>query len=125
SVEFTTIFVVRRAKNPVLFLEIKATGHIHQLSQRSAADLQMQDQFFYLFQIPIFNGLPALGPRVSVYRFNKSTNELDPAPIINTGTRLVDVAPADRWNIDIMSTEGEQQLRDIVGQVKAMWSEIR
>ncbi|KAF8426558.1 hypothetical protein EV426DRAFT_591821 [Tirmania nivea] len=78
SVDFTTIFVVRRAKYPVFFLEIKATGHIHKPSQRAAADLQIQDQFFNLFdevQIPIFYGLSALGPRVSVYTFTKSTNE--------------------------------------------------
>ncbi|KAF8424319.1 hypothetical protein EV426DRAFT_509185, partial [Tirmania nivea] len=49
SVDFTTIFVVRRAKHPVLFVKINATGHIHKASQRAAADQQMQDQYFNLF----------------------------------------------------------------------------
>lgn len=116
-------------KHPALFLEIKATGHIHKPSQCAAADLQMQDRFFNLFdevKIPIFYELSALGPRVSVYTFNKSINELDPAPLINTGNRQTHGYGASkpveyRHNVD----RGGAAARNIIGQVKAMCSEIR
>ena len=73
----------------------------------------MQDRFFNLFdevEIPVLYGLSALGSRLCVYTFTKSTNKLEPTLIINTGNRLMDVAPAQRWDIDIMSKEGQQDL---------------
>ncbi|PPQ93608.1 hypothetical protein CVT25_005460, partial [Psilocybe cyanescens] len=45
SIDFTTIYVVRKRKCPVFFIEIKPFLHINEISTRSKADQQMRDQY--------------------------------------------------------------------------------
>ena len=49
SVNFTTIFIVRRERHPVLFLKVKAASHIRNISSREAADQQMRNRFKAMF----------------------------------------------------------------------------
>jgi len=123
SIEFTTIFIVRRHKHPVFFIEIKPAGHIKKISDRAAADEQMRQRYDALVEeidIPILYGVSALGTKFSVYTYESQTKTLTP-PKIEKDLRVVkDRAPANWWNLDVLTHEGEQRIRQIVDHVKAM-----
>lgn len=106
SVDFTTIFIVRHEKHPVLFVEIKCSNHILQMSTRQAADQQMRERFTDLFdnvEIEKFYGLSAMGTRLCIYTADKQTGRLLPKQIPSSLEFVIDTAPIHRWDIDIMT----------------------
>jgi len=73
--------------------------------------------------IPILYGVSALVTRISVCANESQTKKLA-APEIEKDLRVVnDRAPADRWNLDVLTYEGEHRVRQIVGHVK--WRDMR
>ena len=127
AVDFTTIFIVRHNSHPIFFVEIKALGHLQRVSDRQAADNQMRERFEKLFdEVKISNlyGMSALGTRVCLYEWDRETRKIEPPAIPKDPNYTIDTAPIDRWNLDILSAEGEQRLREVVARVKTMSSEI-
>ncbi|KAF8453110.1 hypothetical protein BGX38DRAFT_1179227 [Terfezia claveryi] len=127
SVDFTTVFIVRHNDHPVFFLEIKPAGHLQHNSSREAADLQMREWFRILFddvQIPIMYGVSAIGTRLCIYSWNKETRRITPNAIPIDQNVTSDTAPAARWNLELMTAEGEQRLREVVRHVKEMSGQI-
>ena len=106
------------------FLEAKAAGHIRNDSSRTDADQQMRQRVYALrndIEIPILYGVSAIGTKLCFYKYTKDTQELEPAPIPDNATRMVDLAPRDRWNFDVLTPEGERKFR---GDVKRMCEQI-
>ena len=66
-----------------------------------------------------------MGTRFSVYVYNKETNVLLPPSIARDAMYVTDVAPADRWNHELLEDDGEQKMRELVSEVKAMCEEIK
>lgn len=123
SVDFTTIFIVRHEKHPVLFVEIKCSNHILQKSTRQAADQQMREQFTDLFdnvEIETLYGLSAIGTKLCIYTADKQTGRLLPKQNPSSLEFVTDTAPIDRWDIDIMTPEGEERLWQVVSDIKSM-----
>jgi hypothetical protein len=123
SIDFTTIFIVQRHKHPIFFIEIKPAGHIKLISDRAAADKQMRERFEALADqliIPTLYGISALGTRLCVYTYDKETAVLQPERIGEDTKRVNDRAPANRWNMDVMTSAGEERIRELVAHVKAM-----
>ncbi|KAF8450144.1 hypothetical protein BGX38DRAFT_1184726, partial [Terfezia claveryi] len=123
AVDFTTVFIVRHNDHPVFFLEIKPAGYLQHNSSREAADLQMRERFRILFddvQIPIMYGVSAIGTRLCIYSWNKETRRITPNAIPIDQNVTSDTAPAARWNLELMTAEGEQRLREVVRHVKEM-----
>ncbi|KAI5799187.1 hypothetical protein DFH27DRAFT_87171, partial [Peziza echinospora] len=109
SVDFTTIFIVRRDRHFVLFLEIKATNHISNILTRESADQQMNDRFKGLFddvKIPRLYGISALGSKICIYTLDRDTGDFMPQEIPTSRGRITDTAPADRWSFDIVTPGG-------------------
>lgn len=127
SVDFTTIFLVQQQKHPVFFIEIKPAGHIHNVAPRASADKQMRERFEDLgdrVKIPILYGVSAIGTKLCFYKYTKETGDLEPELILGSARRVIDTAPINRWDVDILTPQGEQRLREVVGHVKGMCTQM-
>lgn len=128
SVDFTTIFLVQQQLQPVFFVEVKPAGHIQYISSRTSADKQMRESFEDLgerVKIPILHGVSAIGNKLCFYKYTKVTRVLEPALIPGSITMLIDTAPSNRWDVDLLTPQGEQRLREVVGYVKGMCAQMR
>ena len=127
SVDFTTIFLIQRQEQPVFFLEVKAAGHIHNDSDRAAADQQMRERVYALrndIEIPILYGASAIGTKLCVYKYTKDSRKLEPELILGDTKIVIDTAPRERWDVDLLTDEGERKFRDVIGDVKRMCEEM-
>ncbi|KAF8416261.1 hypothetical protein EV426DRAFT_627513 [Tirmania nivea] len=113
SLDFTTIFLIQHGEHPVFFLEINAAGHIYRSLSRAAADKQMRERVDDLrddVRIPILYGTSALGTMLCFYKYTKDTRQLERKLIPGDSKFVIDTAPRDRWNFDLLTAEGEQSL---------------
>jgi len=111
SVDFTTILIVRHKEHPVFFLEIKASEHLRRISSRKDADLQMRERFENLFddvEVETLYGISALGTKLCIYTVSKETGRLLPKRVPAGPQFVTDTAPINRWDVDIMTPDGEQ-----------------
>ncbi|KAJ3213805.1 hypothetical protein HK099_007178 [Clydaea vesicula] len=109
---------------PIMFLEMKKTRDIHNISKRVDADEQMRERYTLLSKdvdIPILYGISAFGTRIAVYQFHKSSREVLPRELIPTDPSIVtDIAPIDGWKDDIIDEEGYNNFMIMVNEVKRM-----
>jgi hypothetical protein len=61
--------------------------------------------------IPKLYGISAMGLRFSVYEYSKETNILLPPAVHPHELYMTDVAPAERWQYELLENAGEQKLR--------------
>ena len=127
SVDFTTIFLIQQRQHPVFFVEVKAAGHIRNDSSCADTDQQMRQWVYALrndIEIPILHGLCAIGTKLCFYEYTKDTQELEPVPIPDHATRIVDLAPRDHWDFDVLTPKGERKFRGVIGDIKRMCEQI-
>jgi hypothetical protein len=128
SIDIVTVLVVKVARHPVFFIEVKPPASFPYDSKREEADSQMRRRFRDLrinLAIPTLYGVSAFGTRLSFYEYNKDAQTLQPALIIPTdGTILTDVAPADRWDCDMLRREGADRFKDVFARVKQMCANV-
>ena len=128
SVNFTMIYIVRKHKYPVFFIEIKPYIHLNDIRTQAKADQQMRERFGSMIgpslAIPNLYGVSAMGTRFSVYQYMKETNILKPSLILPDPNYVTDVAPAARWNYELLEIPGEQKMRELVAEIKRMCNKI-
>jgi len=112
--------LVRHKHHSVLFMEIKSSGSLHHISSCEEADLQMRDRFKHLQDVEIgtLYGVSTIGTKIYMYKLDRVSCRLSPAVIPRNPELATDTAPIDRWNVDIMTLEGEEKLCRIVQQIK-------
>ncbi|KAG0643703.1 hypothetical protein HOY80DRAFT_1133609 [Tuber brumale] len=123
SVGFTTIFIVRYKHHPVFFVEIKSSGSLRHISSCEEAGLQMRERFWHLFEdveIGTLYGASAMGTKICLYKLNRASRQLSPTVVPSNPELVTDTAPMGRWNVDIMTLEGEEELCEVVQQIKEM-----
>lgn len=118
------LFTVYLDNNPVFFILVKPPGSISLNSKREQADDQMRNQFFDLHEnviTPTLPGISAFGTRFALYEFVAATMELTPHLVVfdKGSAKLKSLAPADRWNLDILEPSGIAQIRKIVQDIRA------
>ena len=74
--------------------------------------------------IPKLYGISVMGHRFSVYEYNKDMNTLLPPAIHPHELYMTDIAPAERWQYELLENDGEQALREIVAEIKEMCEAI-
>ncbi|KAF8059570.1 hypothetical protein FPV67DRAFT_787915 [Lyophyllum atratum] len=124
---FTTIFfVVYYRSTPVLILTVKASKNIDNDGERERADMHMREAIreFCYPAIPTLYALSALGTSICVYNFDSESTAIYPVRILRLQDRYNVTAPKERWDLDVMSSEGEQRLREIATHVKAMCAQL-
>ena len=104
-----------------MFVEIKTGSAINSLSARALADAQTRERFgnYYDATPSIFVGLSAFGRHVAQYTLNKEkNNKITPSRILASPEHLVDVAPRQRWDVDLTTEEGGRRMLDIIQLVE-------
>lgn len=128
SLDFTVLYIVHKRKVPIFFISIKTFLALDNLSSRAKADDQMRERFleFSSGSIPTLKlfGISAMGTRFSVYELTTANRQLQPPRINPDVNYLIDRAPKDRWNHDIMDEAGEARLKEVVAEVKEMASNL-
>ncbi|RPA96080.1 hypothetical protein L873DRAFT_1262723 [Choiromyces venosus 120613-1] len=127
SVHFMTIFLVKHKHHPVFFVEVKYSATLCYISGRKEADLEMRERFGRLFEdveIETLYGASAMGTKLCLYTLDMASRRLEPNAIPRNPEFGNDTAPADRWNVDIMTPEGEERLREVVRDIKEMLGQL-
>ena len=121
SVDFSVIFKVERDRVPVLFVEVKAFKNISSLSARKEADSQIRQRFidFYDATPTVSTGISAFGHTICKYELNKEDNFVTPEAIPDSIKYIVDVAPRERWDLDLTTDVGGDRILAIFEQVKS------
>ncbi|KAI9451761.1 hypothetical protein BJY52DRAFT_86922 [Lactarius psammicola] len=128
-VDSTVIYIVTKRKVPVFFIEIRPYFHLQQPGLRRSSDKHMRRTFrdlvLGILPIPKLYGVSAMGTCLSIYECTKATGVLLP-PAITPDPKFIDVddSPQERWNYDLLEASGEEKLREIVAEVKAMAQNI-
>ncbi|KAF8426840.1 hypothetical protein BGX38DRAFT_1235676 [Terfezia claveryi] len=87
----------------------------------------MRERFRNLFEdvdIGVLYGLSAIGSKLCVYTWTKETGRILPKPIAIDPEYTIDTAPRSRWDLDVLSTEGEKRIRSIVAHIKTMCGQL-
>lgn len=100
---------------PVFVLELKPEKEFSSRSRRSAADAQLRERMGDLIDtcpLPVLHGASAFGTKLCFYSITKAGLIL-PEHIPGSLPYVIDTAPVDRWNYDILTDKGEAELRRI------------
>jgi hypothetical protein len=123
AIDVFVLFIVELNKNPVLFIKVKPPASFALDSKRKQADDQMRDRFRDLrhsLVTPRLPGISAFGTHIAFYEYVAATNTLTPPTIAPHPIFLNDVAPADRWNYDLLEANGIDRMRQVAQDVVAM-----
>jgi hypothetical protein len=113
-------YEVVRGDGPVFVLELKAPAALETISGREEADDQMRRRLGDLMAacpLDQLHGVSAIGTRLSFYTFDKGTQAIDPPGIARHHTLVNDVAPADRWDTDLLTAEGQARLQTLFDSI--------
>jgi hypothetical protein len=108
--------------NPVFVLELKSPAALATISGREEADDQMRRRLADLMAacpLSQLHGVSAIGTRLSFYILDNATRTIDPPGIVRHPTLVNDVAPADRWDTDLLTAEGEDRLQTLFDSIRA------
>jgi hypothetical protein len=122
-IDLACTYAIGHLQNPVFFIQIKPGGYISDDSSRQVADFHMREWFkYFTWDTPVetMYGISAIGTKLCIYTLNKAARILFPKPIRGRKKLAIGMAPKDRWDLDILTPEGEQRLREVVAHVKEM-----
>jgi len=117
--DVSIMFLIAYHGDPVFLVKVKAARQIHDESCRASADRELREMFAELYnnlKIPILHGVSAIGTKLCFYKYSKRMQQIEPGRV----PYYMFTAPRDRWNLDLLTPEGEQRLRDVVGHIKRM-----
>ncbi|KAF8965168.1 hypothetical protein BGZ46_000643 [Entomortierella lignicola] len=109
---------------PVMLLEIKRATDLYYIGTRISADNQARARFQVMrsnLRVPTLIIISAIGSMCCVYRFDTATGQVEPPRIMPTNPRIIeDLAPTERWDIDISTLAGRVELNNWFDSVKGM-----
>ncbi|KAH9858202.1 hypothetical protein C2E23DRAFT_892031 [Lenzites betulinus] len=124
SSDFIVMFELQLANKPILIFQAKPQSHREYPSKRQAADLQIRERMNDLaaqYPLSTLHAVSALGTGMCFYTLDTGDVEAEISPVAIPAhpTRMNDIAPASRWDCDLLQPEGERRLREIVEEIKA------
>ena len=145
--DYIVTFEVFLSNRPVFILNLKPPTHLTFISTRQAADQQVRERLSDLAskqwivtnelnmttdewsgQCPIstLHAVSAMGTRLCFYRLDTTNPDADilPLAIQRHPTRVNDTAPAERWDTDILDSQGELRLRAVVEEIKEACAQL-
>jgi hypothetical protein len=125
AIDFAITYVIEALDidSPVLFIEVKPPIHLPVISARKEAENQVRRRFgeiSHLVKIPKLYGISAIGRQLSYYEYNKASGRIVPDALPDSSAIVMDTAPVERWNTNIMEPEGYDTFVRIVEEVKRM-----
>ncbi|GLB38119.1 hypothetical protein LshimejAT787_0411700 [Lyophyllum shimeji] len=121
--EPSMVFVVLHRREPVFLLTVKSREALDNDSAREDADDAMRAiirEYRDVRSIPFLHAISALGTRFCEYRFDTASRRISPEAIPRELNTPNVAAPKTWWELDVFSPRGEQRLRDVATEVKAM-----
>lgn len=120
AVDFCVIFQIERNKTPVMFVELKPLAKLRRICESASFRAESERRFadFYDASPTVFTGISAFGPVVCKYELNKEDKSFTPELIPDIGAYINDVAPLDRWDLDLRTDVGGDRILDIFEKVK-------
>ena len=73
---------------------------------------------FYDASPTTLTGISAFGHMICKYELNKGDNRITPTAVPDSLNYVVDVAPQERWDLDLTTAVGGGRLLDIFEQIK-------
>ena len=125
AIDFAITYVIEALNidSPVLFIEVKPPIHLPVILARKEAENQVQRRFgeiSHLVKIPKLYGISAIGRQLSYYEYNKASGRIIPDALPDSSTIVVNMAPVERWDTNIMEPEGYDKFVRIIEEVKRM-----
>jgi hypothetical protein len=65
-------------------------------------------------------GISAIGMQLSYYTYDKDSGVVGPTPLPDNPNAVVDTAPVERWDTNIMQEEGRTKFLAMVEEIKQM-----
>jgi len=109
--------------SPILFIEVKPPTHLPIILARREAENQVRRRFgeiSHLVKIPKLYGISAIGKQLSYYEFTKASSRITPDALPDSFAMVMDTAPEERWDTNIMDPEGCNKFIRIVEEIKRM-----
>ena len=127
AVNFVILFLIYINSTPVFVIEVKPPSDFCFISKRQEADLQLWKCFLDIspdMKIPILHGVSAFDTKIAFYTYDRQTGCLEPGSIATNLHTLIDTAPKEWWQYDILEQEGADKFREIVAAVKQMCENV-
>ncbi|KAF8327617.1 uncharacterized protein EI90DRAFT_3223863 [Cantharellus anzutake] len=118
-----TPHVITRHGLPVVFIEFKPQVAYDKDLVCKEVDDQMHERFLNFtgsIPIPMFYGLSVLGTRFCIYKYSVANRSVTPPCIPPSDNFIVNVAPKERWDFDLLEVDRKARLKELVAHIKAM-----
>lgn len=122
---FVFLVVFNRDGKPVLFLEAKDDSWAGKAELRHRADQQMRDRYALMLDESAtlrLWGIGALGTSMRVYCGDLQTLEVEPQLVPRPQPTIRILPPnflAGEWNLDVLSRDGFDKMKEIVADIMA------
>ncbi|KAI0247762.1 hypothetical protein BJV78DRAFT_890337 [Lactifluus subvellereus] len=125
TIDFAITYVIEplELESPVLFIEVKPPIHLSPMTTRKSAENQVRSRFgvlAHLVRIPKLYGISAIGRQLSYYTYDKASGVVEPPPLPDNPYVVLDTAPIERWDTNIMQEEGRTKFLAMVEEIKQM-----
>ncbi|KAI0253283.1 hypothetical protein BJV78DRAFT_1123277 [Lactifluus subvellereus] len=125
AIDFAITYVIEplELESPVLFIEVKPPTHLSSITTRKSAENQVWSRFgilAHLVRIPKLYGISAMGRQLSYYTYDRPSGVVEPAALPDDLNVVVDTAPVERWDTNIMQEEGHTKFLAMVEEIKQM-----
>lgn len=95
------------------------TAHFLAITARKDAENQVRSRFgqlAHLVRVPKLYGVSAIGRQLSYYTYERASGIVKPIALTDSGISVVDTAPIERWNTNIME-EGHAKFLVVVEEM--------
>lgn len=125
AIDFTITYVIEPLdlESPILFVEIKPPTYLSPITTRKNAENQVRSRFgmlAHLVRIPKLYGISAIGRHLSYFIYDRATGVVEPAALPDHPSVVLDTAPVERWDTNIMHEEGRTKFLAMVEEIKQM-----
>lgn len=127
AVDFVILLLIYVNSTPVFVVEVEPPANFRFISKRQEADLQLRKRFLDIspdMKIPVLHGVSAFGTKIAFYTYDCQTGRLEPGSIATDLHTLIDTAPKEWWQYDILEQEGADKFRETVAAVKQMCENV-
>jgi hypothetical protein len=123
SLDFLIEYQILLEDDPVFVLEIKSTARFGFASAREEADQRMRKRLRDLTGVcplPKLRAVSVFGTKLCFYEATSTQSAVivTPPPITQNPQMMLDTAPKDRWDCDILEEEGSTRFKGIIEQIK-------
>jgi hypothetical protein len=100
--------------------EVKPTIHFLSISARKIAEIYVRSRLPALAHVPNLYGISAIGRNLSYYTYHKDSGVIEPAALPDNPHVVLDTAPVERWDTNIMQEEVRTKFLAMVEEIKQM-----